>query len=1400
MNLNPKHYVCPFTFDWLENPILLPCCGKQVSKDPMIEYWKNNKNCLFCRNNLSINFRHFNPETEVIVKDTVYAIEDLKKNNVPIPVIPKQDGTWEAKLHYLKLNNVFQTKIGQLEIINSNNNFKFKNLLIPVIDKSGSMIGSPFNQVKYSLQRIVDLAYKYPEFITNIISYSDWADNILLDTNMPINHNIDLVNRMSTGGGTSFGSAFKQIIEVCKSYESNPDITAITIIFLTDGEDSYVQKDKRKELVDNFKKEFETECKKNYTIHTIGFGGSHDFDFLTNLRLSGKTEGAYRYADPTEDSDSLCNKINSVLDAIVSTVFIPIEIVDINNNIKIIHQNNNKFWVNLTGANFDEITNIVATINTNLCADMSTKIQTSEDNELFSKWYAYLIDKIAEELLILSKQDRNLDTEIHFELLIQRCNSIMNLQSNHTERITKILETIKTMKSGGSVNISKLNDMKFEGTYVTSTNKNMPNIVPHQILANQVRNNNYRPWNMIYHDYKIRRLISTKKIGNQENNEGFVVMGTYNITAGAEWFKNNVNIWKDALDHNGSNALIVASSVGKLTILREILNAGVLDINYTNNLGYNAIDMSILYGHWKAFEELFAVGCRPSLNIEDLLRTCLSRKFFNTAKRLVTNNLVSVTDDITNSAPTSEIVEWCSLMSQKEISVEVAIKKGIFDVVQKALDTITKISWKDYMEMFSKHVNVDQLLIVDLLLKNGKADANEIVEITTNFEGVVEQETIWPLFAACEKGNMDMFNILKKYTNNFNQQNSKGTTCLWIASCNRHIDIVNELLTLGADPNLPNFKGDSPLIPCCQKGSKSLVELLLLSGARIDVFNRNRDNPILICCRTGQSEILEMLFKKLSAEELNTYMNTYAEIDGFVPLLASTELDKIECIKMCIKYGANLETRSEDTNAIIAGATALHLACHYGRFNSVKTLCDLGADIISQTTVKKYTPLHIAIKQGHILIVRYLLSKDKTCLNVSDIDGRLPIYYANIAGNEEILEEFFTNKLSLILDKLLLNKDPNIDERCNNVLVKYGESPTCFEYENITGLNFNENTSLLTNAILNNKTSLVNTLMTMRSDILQKDDFGVTPLFWANLLNMKISDVQDDHTNNLLKRVQTTANLNNQNKMLLNLSSNSNVFLLDNVKINDKMNDGFNSVIEDKIISLLELSRSGNHSLLQFIDKFRNNKVITKTNKNYLKYMLWDSKIHLIKLVASGEHLLQPIHMLALYMYTGNFDIFKQVNLCLANYKSDNIWSIFVNTLYQGISCLPNCIAEVYRCVDYKFDMNEFKIGKEIVWNTFGICSKEWKTAGELINLKRGMVFIIKSSHGKDISRYSRYPVDQEVIFLPGTKFVISNFYVASVIALGQANIRNTTFKITENDLIKAHNGTSSIIVELQDV
>ncbi|CAH6419002.1 Ankyrin repeat protein [uncultured virus] len=1393
---------CPILHDWLEDPVTLPCCGKAISRIPLLQSIEHNPSCPLCRDPLTTEAAE-NLPTSV---NLAYLVEDARKVGLP-PVQPKEESkdSWKAKLSLLKDEyGTLKSKIGQIEI--SNDQTVYRTLLLPVIDRSGSMSNKPMEQVHYSLRRLLDLTYAHRNLATTVIAYDDKVESHEITTVTPRSYFENIFNNIGARGGTSFGAAFKEIVRIAALNANVPDITSMTILFLTDGEDSSVPRDRRHELVQSLQEELRkvwisslpntTGSIKDFVIHSVGFGSNHDYNFLNSLRLIGTQEGAYRYADPAEDDDILSGKINSILDVISQNSCIPLKLLA-TEDIEIIGGANSKFWIKLhPGWNTEN--GLIASFSLDNQAPILVECEIEESSDLWSTWYSKCIDDIASELLSFAKaivpiDEKELGRRLHLEILTRRVSAILcrldSSSANHI-RLSSLMSTLESLKKGEQVNERKLNDMKFEGQFATKTSGTSTNVATGSsahVSTPGVSSTIIKKTSWPIFKLKRARRCNARKDADQL----FIVLGSYSNRDAITWLNNHSDMVTTATQ-KGSNALHIAAAIGKFALVNTILDLDVLDVNDTNDDGYTALDLAVIYGYWKTFDLLIDYGGKFTLDGQLMLRSCISRGYTELASRLLKNGLCIITDDLLDNVPTSEGLQWLSVRSTKNLTIEMAISKGALDIVRDKLSTTKTLSLAGLSEIFTKSGN-ECVEIVRLLLSRGIICANETISLG-------DDEITFPLFVASEKGCLPMVKLLLEFLpkHEINRRNNKGTTCLWISACNRHVDVVYELLDKGADPNIANLKGDSALISSCQKGSDTVVNLLLEAGIRLDLFNPERDNPVLICCRTGQDKILETLFMRMPPEQKVYMLIYYTQIDGFPPLLAATELNKVECIKVCVKHGADLNWHTLDDNPIIPGATALHLACHYGRLEAARVLCELGSDVTDQTTIGGYTPLHVAIRSGHISIVRYLIGRNRDLLSIADYEGRLPEYYTSMQGREEIREEFFTDKLAILFEQVLASEDSTLSD----VLMNYGQSLGCYNYQDFTETNMGQGSTLLSLSLIYGNIPLAKALERMGANLEVKDDFGITPEFWKSYLLGGDNDLSLE-TRSQLSRVQAVSQKSMQNKMLTNLSGPLGRPQLTGaqpkiLEFRKKMTDGFNLKLPKGTLVKLKAASGQSPPILGFLEKLKNNKVFPE-GKGCLEQILWESRVHIVKLLASGDVSLDPMHMLALYLYTGNATVFTQVNLALGNYTDKNLWSPFIICLYQAILMLPIMTTEVYRGVDYKFESELYTIGTRMTWSSFAIASEDWKSTSELIKEKRGIIFIIKSKSGRDISRYSRNPVDREVIFLPGAAFVVTAIYRPDVIALGQANIRGTTFTARDTDIRKAAEGQTSIIIELEE-
>ena len=1500
--------MCPILLDWLEDPIIMPCCGKAVSKLPLHECIKDldNKKCPNCNKNIN-NFDILNAPVSLNILNIVKRFKESnplylsnlaqqKKNQNKISL------DWEGKIDWMEppTNSAFQTILGKLKLTCSDNKFNFKTLLIPVIDKSGSMGGSPITQCIYSLNRIIDLAYSNPNIITNIITYNDSASSILINTAQTIESYRLVVDGIKANGGTSFTVAFNEIVRVCQEL-IDPTVTNVTVIFLTDGEDSSTNKSNRSKLISLLKEKLDgviTNQSIQTQIHTIGFGNSHDYDFLNGLRQISRIEGAYRFADPKEDSDSLSNKINSILNVIESNSNIPIKIISC--PYKIIYSDCPVYWLDLTKAYSNSIDgfNIQIqvgdntmigdnnTTNTNIF-NVRCKFNEGDNNkEVWNEWYTHLVDELMNEVIGLVKIPdleqikSKTQIQIHLELIEQRTKAVqMRIKSNLNEseytdsidltRCDKIFNVIKDIRSGIKLDSQtnlKLNDLKFEGKFKTVNTSTSTN--PNSNKSNSLGMKAGGVDSLVHKmDLIGKKKLTWETLPKQKLLccESDIIKGLLLKTSDSiDWYEQNRSKLSTFTDSDGLSFFHISCSIGKYGLVKYLCDTNKNEPNFiklinssVNKFNKNPLDLSIQNGYWKTCQILFEFGAKPSpTNSEILLRTCVKRKFWKTGEFMVFNGFVSITDEMLDSVPDSDGLVWLSKMKGAEsIDVYKAIRKSMVEVVSNSIDQITnQISWADYTDILTKPTT-DQIKIIDLLLKYNKADPLEIIDVVE--AGEPEKTTL--LYMSCERGNLDLFYTTLKYIpsdqvlSQINWQNLKGTSCLWIASCNKHVEIVTELLGMGSDPNLVNIRGDSPLIPTCQKGSEAIVELLLAYGCDLEKFNPDRENAIMVCCRNGQAKLLDLILEyvsnNLGKDKLMYWLGWCAQIDGFNPILSGAEMGNVDCIKVIHKYDPTcLEFRSGLDNKIIKGALPLHLASFYGRTNAVKTLIELGSNINAQTEPDLYTCLHLAIKHGHKDLTRYLLSLSgiDELLGIVDSTGRIPEYYARLAGNEDILEEFFTSKLGMIFSNMFIcSESDEID--CANVLENHGRSIGVYEYSNITQINLSQGTSPLTWAILTGKNYLVNKLLSMGSDIFKPDDRGISPYFWlrylgldtekllgpiklldsSSLIDPKLFQLADLDIQFKLNKLATISSSNPQYKMLLQYTPNmiSPLLLEQTNSVENhlmKMLDGFDLEIPSNSLDIIIKSNS-NSNLISFIDKLKSNKIVltkqdnnsnnsnisnnsnNSNNSDYWKMMLLDAKINLIKIMTLDSNILNPNQILALYLYTANLDLFKNVNLNLTNISISSPWYGFISCLYQGLCLLPDYKGDCFRAVDLPFDSVKFALNNIIQWNTFAIGNIDWKNSSELIGLKRGMIFIIKSKTGKNISSYSKYPQENEIVFVPGTSFEVTNYYVPDIICLAQENIRNTTFKYNSIEKIrgfydKALENKSSIIIELTEI
>jgi ankyrin repeat protein len=92
-----------------------------------------------------------------------------------------------------------------------------------------------------------------------------------------------------------------------------------------------------------------------------------------------------------------------------------------------------------------------------------------------------------------------------------------------------------------------------------------------------------------------------------------------------------------------------------------------------------------------------------------------------------------------------------------------------------------------------------------------------------------------------------------------NSRNSKGQTALNTAIARSDVTWTSFLIGKGADPNLQEANGDTPLIAAARVGFNDAIELLLKRGAKVDLANKMGETPLIIAVQQRELDAAKLL-------------------------------------------------------------------------------------------------------------------------------------------------------------------------------------------------------------------------------------------------------------------------------------------------------------------------------------------------------------------------------------------------------------------------------------------------------------------------------------------------------------------------------------------------------------
>ncbi|GLV36665.1 Ankyrin [Carabus blaptoides fortunei] len=189
--------------------------------------------------------------------------------------------------------------------------------------------------------------------------------------------------------------------------------------------------------------------------------------------------------------------------------------------------------------------------------------------------------------------------------------------------------------------------------------------------------------------------------------------------------------------------------------------------------------------------------------------------------------------------------------------------------------------------------------------------------IASGSEVDIISDSEWtPLHAAVSVNRLDMVNFLIQQRNApINYRCCEGRTCLLLACESEEIDtkIIECILNAGADVNLGNNDGITPLHAACRNGNVTVVEILIKHRADTNIQEFNGYTPLHCIALSNSVEALQLLLNT-NRTDINV-----TDFDGCTALMLAVDVANCDVAIELLKSGA-------DVNVIGRQTTALHLA------------------------------------------------------------------------------------------------------------------------------------------------------------------------------------------------------------------------------------------------------------------------------------------------------------------------------------------------------------------------------------------------------------------------------------------------------------------------------------------
>ncbi|WP_428055943.1 ankyrin repeat domain-containing protein [Candidatus Avelusimicrobium alvi] len=255
------------------------------------------------------------------------------------------------------------------------------------------------------------------------------------------------------------------------------------------------------------------------------------------------------------------------------------------------------------------------------------------------------------------------------------------------------------------------------------------------------------------------------------------------------------------------------------------------------------------------------------------------------------------------------------------------------------------------------------------------------------------------LVRAIKISDTDRVRTLMYANVNVNEKNYAGITPLTIAAEKGNMEIIKMLVEDGkAVVNDPSSYGVTPLIAAAAAGNDKVVEYLIAQGADVTAKDDLGKTALIYAIGFDNPKLISSLIK-LDNKAVNLPDNS-----GNTPLIYATQKGLVNNIKLLLANGAKVDYRNPAT-----GLCALSAAAAEDQSAAIRLLVRTGKADVNLPDLSGRTPIFYAVEQDKADALRTLISLGAD-VNAQDNNGVTPLMRASAKNRQDCVNILLKQK------------------------------------------------------------------------------------------------------------------------------------------------------------------------------------------------------------------------------------------------------------------------------------------------------------------------------------------------------------------------------------------------------